>query len=539
MSRRRFLRLRSVPLAVLAVAVSFGGWGQTGPEFPGAIWVPARYSQSGRHCGAGNAACQAPQYQADFKIEYIVLFATEGSSAEGAVADAQLQKSPDRVTSAHYIIANGKGPRYKDGQIIQMVHEADTAWTLGIWPVKSAGAHRGPVNNFNTISIELAGRSDQKGWCTERMYQSAARLVAFLADSYGIPISRERILGHDEAARSCTPPLAGRVDPCGGKAGQCTFDWNHFMALVAEAAVGPSLPSPGFDLSRGLVAWYPFDGSLDDRSGNGNDGIPGGAVSFTAGRLGQALKLSGISDAGYVGVLNGDSLSLGAQLTLSFHLRVDGAVGEADRGGGPAVGAPQCVLAKSGAGSGFWLNVYLYPAQTQAETVFGVRYITGPEPRLSSRVRYSQGSWVHVAVTYDAGESREYIDGAETAHTLLAPATLAAANSEDLYIGAQKGDATLFGKAWLYPLDGAIDDLRVYNRVLSTDELQALANSAPPTSAVTSAPVPSATTPSETAAVPSVPPAAVGGTPPWVWPVVIGGVVVIALALVLVRVLGG
>ena len=304
------------------------------------------------------------------------------------------------------------------------------------------------------------------------------------------------------------------------------------LSAAVEAAAAPSLPLPGFDLSRGLVAWYPFDGGLDDRSGNGNDGVSVGAVSFIAGRLGQALKLSGLSNVGFVRVPNDDSLSLDTQLTLSFYLRVDGAVGEADRGG--ATGAPQCVLAKSGIGSGFWLDVYLYPAQTKAETVFGARYVTGPEPQLSSTVRYSQGSWVHVAVTYDAGESREYIDGAETAHTLLAPATLAAANTEDLYIGAQKGDSALSGKAGLYPLDGAIDDLRIYNRVLSTDELQALANSAPPTSSVTSMPTPSV------AAVPSpIPPAAIGGTPPWVWPVVIGGVVIIALALVLVRVLGG
>ena len=267
------------------------------------------------------------------------------------------------------------------GRSFEMVHEADTAWTLGIWPVNSAGPHRGPVNNFTAISIELVGHSNQKGWCTERMYQSAARLVAFLADSYGIPISRARILGHDEVARSCTPPLAGRVDPCGPLPAQCTFDWSHFMSLVSAAAAKPSTPAPAFDLSRGLVAWYPFDGSLDDLSGNHNGGISAGAVRFTPGRLGQALELGGISDVGYVLVPNSASLSLSAGLSLSFFLRVDGALGESERGG-TAVGAPQCVLAKSGAGSGFSFNVYLHPAQTQADTIFDVRYITGPEPRL-------------------------------------------------------------------------------------------------------------------------------------------------------------
>ena len=138
---------------------------------------------------------------------------------------------------------------------------------------------------------------------------------------------------------------------------------------------------------------------------------------------------------------------------------------------------------------------------------------------------------------FDSGESREYIDGVEVAHALLGPSTLAAANSEDLYIGAQKGDLATPGKAWLYPLDGAIDDLRIYNRALSADEVSALASSAPPVPSVAAAPA--APTPSTPAAPSPAPAGAAGGTPPWVWPVVIGGVVVVALALVLARVLGG
>jgi N-acetyl-anhydromuramyl-L-alanine amidase AmpD len=240
---RRNVMRRSLPGRlgwVLLVAVSFGSLavhGESGPDFPGATWVKDPDYYTGRRLDS-----------IDYEVEYIVIHATVGNTAEGAVAE--FTNRDDKST--HYIVANGKGPLYRDGQVIQMVREADTAWSIGIWPAKSTGAHRGPIHHFNSISIELAGRPNEKGWCTERMYESAARLVRFLADEYGIPLSRDRILGHDEVARTSVPITTGKMDPCGSDPRQCTFDWDHFMSLVKQSpsttphAVSslPSTPAP-------------------------------------------------------------------------------------------------------------------------------------------------------------------------------------------------------------------------------------------------------------------------------------------------------
>jgi N-acetyl-anhydromuramyl-L-alanine amidase AmpD len=224
-------------LLVTILTGSFAVYAQAGPDFPGAIWVKDPDCYTGRRLGS-----------TDYKVEYIVIHATVGRDAEGAVAEFVNRQDK----STHYIVANGKGPKYKDGQVIQMVHETDTAWSIGIWPMESAGAHRGSIHHFNSISIELVGRPNEKGWCTERMYDSAAKLVRFLADKYGIPLARDRILGHDEVARTSVPPSIGKMDPCGSNPQECMFNWGHFMSLAKQsppsaprtASPLPSAPSP-------------------------------------------------------------------------------------------------------------------------------------------------------------------------------------------------------------------------------------------------------------------------------------------------------
>jgi N-acetyl-anhydromuramyl-L-alanine amidase AmpD/uncharacterized protein YegL len=226
MYRSPGVRLQFVLLflfVVTCVAVS----GQPGPDFPGAIWIKDPDYYTGRRCDAKAAGCQSSRYYADYHVEYIIIHSTAGRDAEGAVDE--FKKRADK--SAHYIVANGKGQDYKDGQVIQMVRDADTAWAVGIWPEKSTGEHRGPIHHFNTINIELAGIPYSTGWCTEKMYQSAAKLVRFLVDKYGIPL--DHILGHDQVAHDAVPAFV-KEDPCGRSIERCTFDWSYFLSLVQQ-----------------------------------------------------------------------------------------------------------------------------------------------------------------------------------------------------------------------------------------------------------------------------------------------------------------
>lgn len=76
--------------------------------------------------------------------------------------------------------------------------------------------------------------------------------------------------------------------------------------------------------------------------------------------------------------------------------------------------------------------------------------------------------WSHLAVTYEAGARRIYVDGVLSAEVVGEPVL---ADTHDLLIGADEnaGAVTL-------PFDGAIDELRVWDRRLTDAEIAALAS---------------------------------------------------------------
>ena len=73
-------------------------------------------------------------------------------------------------------------------------------------------------------------------------------------------------------------------------------------------------------------------------------------------------------------------------------------------------------------------------------------------------------TWYHVAVTYNGSFVRMYIDGVE----VMSAARTGSidVNSETLHLGAS------FGGNPPYPLDGALDEIRFWNRALSINEIQ-------------------------------------------------------------------
>jgi N-acetyl-anhydromuramyl-L-alanine amidase AmpD len=242
-------------LAVGLLAATIPATGQGTADFPGATWSPALYYTPGR---------------SGYNVQYIVIHATDGERTSGTVRDYGEVKAVGDQASAHYIIGNGVGypdhEAYAEGQVIQMVHDADTAYGIAVWPAGTPDAkHSGAIHNYNSISIELAGLPNVSGWCPEKMYESAAKLIVFLVHKYAIPATRTRILGHDEVGQTCVPPITSRFDPCGASPGRCTFDWDHLMSLVTRdltAAAEPvaticyCIEQGGFDYCGTLAYGY-------------------------------------------------------------------------------------------------------------------------------------------------------------------------------------------------------------------------------------------------------------------------------------------
>lgn len=155
-------------------------------DYPGALWVAAHSNnyRVGRPFGP---------------LSYIVIHDTEGSYS-GAISWFQ---NPNAGVSAHYVI------RSSDGQITQMVREANTAYHAGNWDY-----------NVRSVGIEHEGYMNQQGWYTEAMYQASSALARTVADKYGMKKDRAHIIAHSQV------PGSTHLDP------GPFWDWSLYMGLV-------------------------------------------------------------------------------------------------------------------------------------------------------------------------------------------------------------------------------------------------------------------------------------------------------------------
>ncbi len=136
-------------------------------------------------------------------IEYIVVHTMEGYYG-GSISWFQ---NPSSKVSAHYLV------RSSDGEITQMVDISDVAYHDACFNAQSVGIeHEGFIKDADI-------------WYTDKMYESSAKLSAWLAEAYGIPLDRSHILGHGE-----TDDCSDHTDP------GPDWDWDKYMTLIREAA---------------------------------------------------------------------------------------------------------------------------------------------------------------------------------------------------------------------------------------------------------------------------------------------------------------
>jgi concanavalin A-like lectin/glucanase superfamily protein/flagellar hook capping protein FlgD len=207
------------------------------------------------------------------------------------------------------------------------------------------------------------------------------------------------------------------------------------------------------DLTTGLIAHYPFDGSAVDVSGNGNHGgLVNGPVATTDrfGRASHAYEFNGTNS--YVLVPSSASLASPTnRITMSAWVQLYG---------NSKVGSPfSPILMKSVEGG----NAFMYRFH-MSTTYFGCAYTDWNLSQATGANLTNQ--WAHIAITYDGAKNRYYLNGAPKDSTTLA--VTMTADSRPLTIGADFPG--LFEVFW-----GKIDEVRIYNRTLAPAEVQALA----------------------------------------------------------------
>jgi glucose/arabinose dehydrogenase len=240
------------------------------------------------------------------------------------------------------------------------------------------------------------------------------------------------------------------VTPASGLQGAATITITISNAQVSS--------STSFLLTVGsstLVARYAFDGDALDSSGYGNNGSLVGNPVFVAGRVGsQALSLNGVNQ--YVTI----PISVRSNFTIAYWVNTTAST----TGTVWTTGLGLVSADVSGVANDFGVSLI-----TNGAVAFGVG---NPNTSLTSTASVNNGMWRHVAVTRSSasGAMAVYVDGVQNS-TTNGPTGLRNAPAA-IRIGGILSGGGFFG--------GSIDEVRIYNTVLSATEISALANPVAP-----------------------------------------------------------
>jgi len=195
----------------------------------------------------------------------------------------------------------------------------------------------------------------------------------------------------------------------------------------------------------GLIAYFPFNGNANDMSGNGNNGTVNSAT-LAVDRHGNVKNAYAFNGSSYIVVKHAPVISLQSTQPFTISIWVYKL----------ASGLPLHIMGKRVGCSTGNINYQI------AIDTNGFRFDSS-----SFLLIWAAGiaahKWVHVCVTYDTNGGKLYLDG-KLKHSNSAK--IGATNNVDLLIG-KSGSC---GALWV----GSLDDIRIYNRLLSDDEIQQL-----------------------------------------------------------------
>ena len=206
----------------------------------------------------------------------------------------------------------------------------------------------------------------------------------------------------------------------------------------------------------GMVAWWPGNGNALDIVG-GNNGVLSNGVTFAPGEVGQAFSFNG--NAQSVVVPDSPSLELTGAITIEAWVNLATLTDDPN-------GSARAVVSKVGGAEGN--NGYQFGFAHQ--TLFGIFNSPGQvwpqweviSPTLSS---LATGVWMHVAWTYDQNTMLLYLNGQPIATNVIGPQPIATSSS-NLHISGDDNGNGMF--------DGLIDEVSIYNRALSSNEIAAV-----------------------------------------------------------------
>ena len=208
-------------------------------------------------------------------------------------------------------------------------------------------------------------------------------------------------------------------------------------------------------ITNGLVSWWKFDegsgSAAIDSSGNNNTGTEIGGPTYVAGKVGKyAISLNGTSQ--YITTSNASNFNFSASnFSLSAWINTTDA---------------SCAILSTITNSVYngWEWCISEGSNTQA--VGFVCFWNGTTWYPFNLQTVDNGVWHNIIVTYNQANMLFYLDGNFNQSISIPNPNY---GNSPLYIGARNGSSIL-------DFDGYLDDVRIYNRVLSASEVNRIYN---------------------------------------------------------------
>lgn len=236
------------------------------------------------------------------------------------------------------------------------------------------------------------------------------------------------------------------------------YTFNYLALLIIPILLIAFSPQPAIADGTLVGHWKMDEGNgetLLDNSGFGNHASLQKTkdVTWIPGVDGLALFLPGNSNR-YAVAPNHASLNITDAITIAAWIRPDDI-------------STRTILSKSSP-DGYELTI-------NDDGLIEFRYnfdTNGNDYRITSNSSYApDGTWMHIAATYDGTTSNIYVNGALDASITYSNPPSINTNNSGLYIGSLDGS-----RRW----KGALDDVRLYQGALTESEINQVMNNVPP-----------------------------------------------------------
>lgn len=237
------------------------------------------------------------------------------------------------------------------------------------------------------------------------------------------------------------------------------------VATISLATATMAQNVPNYVPTNGLVGWWPFNGNANDESGNGNNGTVNGAtlVADRNGNPNSAYSFNGTTN--FIEVAHSANQNFPNGQSVSFWTYRTGMLS--------ASGDQNHILSK---GPQLWNGQNIWAGD--ANNYIRYHYIEGNynthNSCITAQNSFSLNNWLHYVVTNDLSTINVYLNGNLVQTCPISNPSTSLAGTAQGPMNFGKGRGHFQGEQGF---QGRIDDIGIWNRALTPQEITDLYNS--------------------------------------------------------------